>query len=236
MKIAFLAFAGCFLSMAAVAQQRTINVDKDDVNISNVFYSISGEPFVNAKFVSLVAGTPYFKEEWIKGALLLENGKQYKGQLKLDLYDNEVHYLDSKGNEFITSIPIRQIIFTDPAYSFIHCSFLPKTVVGVKMGWYQQLYIDSTSLYKYYHKQLSENKPYNSATYEQTIKTIEIYYVLYNGNFVTVKKIKDAPALFGDKQGALEAFLKNEDNKNAPMDDRMIAFVQHLNTLIKTSK
>ena len=78
-----------------------------------------------------------------------------------------------------------------------------------------------------------ERKPYNSATYEQTIQTYDRYWVSCNGKQVLIKKLKDAPALFGDQKMALELFLKNEDDKSASMDDRMIAFIKHLNALLK---
>ncbi|HYK57048.1 MAG TPA: hypothetical protein VEV15_11310 [Flavisolibacter sp.] len=216
-----------------------MDVDKNDGNVNNAYFAVGGVPFVNTKFVRLTEGSPYFKDEWSKGLLLLEGDKQYKGLLKLDLYSNEVHYQDVKGNDFVVAQPIKKIVFTDAlaTLSFVHASLLPKSTVPNKAGWYLELYSDSAaSLYKYFVKELTENRPYNSATYEQKIRTVDVYRVHYNNSAVEIKKLKDAPSLFGDKKAALEGFLKTGDDKKASMDDRMIAFVTYLNSLLTPAK
>jgi len=230
--------AACFcvlLHTACMSQTKSVDVDNDNVNAASLFHSASGMPFVEARFVRLVEGTPYFKNEWLNGFLISENGKRYKGLVKLDLYSNAVHYKDSKEVEFVVELPVKQIIFSSPdtSYLFIQAPFVQPKKSASKNFWYQQLYSDSISLYKYFQKLVSESRPYSSATFEQTIRTAETYWVYYNGTPIEVKKIKDAPSLFGDKKEALSAFLKNHDDKSRSMDERMIAFVKYLNTLVK---
>lgn len=224
----------CFLCLPLFSQTKTVDVDKNDANTGSAYFAVGGVPFVNTKFVRLTEGSPYFKDEWSKGLLFLEGNKQYKGLLKLDLYSNEVHYQDAKGNDFIATLPVKKVVFTDAlaTFSFVHASLLPKSTVPLKASWYLELYSDSASLYKYFVKQLTENRPYNSATYEQKIQTVDVYRVHYNNSAVEIKKLKDAPSLFGDKKAALEAYLKTGDDKKASMDDRMIAFVAYLNSLL----
>jgi hypothetical protein len=238
MRKLFACLTFCFLCPPLFSQTKTVDVDKNDANVNNAYFAVGGVPFVNTKFVRLTEGSPYFKDEWSKGLLLLEKDKQYKGLLKLDLYSNEVHYQDVKGNDFVVAQPIKKIVFTDDlaTLGFVHASLLPKSTVPFKADWYLELYTDSVSLYKYFVKQLSENRPYNSATYEQKIRTVEVYRVHYNNSAVEIKKLKDAPSLFGDKKAALEEFLKTRDDKKASMDDRMIAFVTYLNSLLTPTK
>jgi hypothetical protein len=223
------------LPSAIIAQTQNIDVDKDNVNAAGLFHTTGGTPYVEAKFTRLVSGTPYFKNEWMNGILILKSGIKYKGQLKLDLYSNEVHYLDDKKNEFVVDLPIKQVAFVSPdtSYLFLCAPFVQEEKSVSKDYWYLQLYSDSVSLYKYFQKKLSENRPYSSATYEQTIRTADIYWVYYNGTPIEVKKLKDAASLFGDKKDALNEFLKNSDNKHLSMDERMIAFVKYLNSLVK---
>jgi hypothetical protein len=226
----------CLLPLTLFSQKRTVDVDKDNLNAGNFLTVVGGEPFINIKFVRLTEGTPYFSDEWMKGSLVLEKNRQFRGQLKLDLYYNAVHYLDDKQNEFVVDLPVKQITLLDTTtgpYTFLHSSLLPQTSVPFKAQWYLQLYSDSVSLYKYFIKQLSEDKPYNSATYEQKIKTVEVYWTFFKGSPIEFKKLKEAPALFGDKRLALEEFLKKKDDKKQPMDARVIAFVSYLNTLVK---
>jgi hypothetical protein len=220
---------------AVLAQTKTVDVDKDNVNAAGLYHINGGTPYVEAKFTRLVSGTPYFKDDWMNGMLILKNGTKYKGQLKLDLYSNGVHYLDDRKNEFVVDLPVKQVAFVSPdtSYLFLCAPFIQEEEPASKDYWYLQLYSDSISLYKYFLKKLSETRPYSSATYEQTIRTADIYWVYYNGTPIEVKKLKDAPSLFGDKKDALNEFLKNSDNKHLSMDERMIAFVKYLNNLVK---
>src|SRR5215213_208755 len=162
----FLTFS-CFLSLSGFSQNRVIDVDKGGVDVRGVFYTIGGEPFVNVKFVRLVEGTPYFREEWLNGSVILSGGRVYNNlSLKLDLYDNEVHYLDDKGVEYVASTPIKQVAITDGniEHVFLHSSVLPSNNFYSKPTWYQRLSQDTVSLYKYFNKQLSESRPYGQAT------------------------------------------------------------------------
>src|SRR5918993_986229 len=95
----FFTAAACFLGIISIAQ-KTIDVDKTTGVPQNSFYSVGGEPFVNVKFVRLTSGTPYFNDAWMKGTGVSATGIVYKaGVLKLDLFDNQVHFLDAGGNE-----------------------------------------------------------------------------------------------------------------------------------------
>ena len=62
MKLIFtLLFIGCLQIASA---QKVIDVSKENVNIDvGLFYSVGGTPFVNAKFVNLIEGTPYFRKD-----------------------------------------------------------------------------------------------------------------------------------------------------------------------------
>lgn len=221
---------------SSFSQIKTVDVDKASVDLNTTFYTVEGTPFLNTKFVRLVEGSPYFRTEWCPGSVLLKNNKAaIPAKIKLDLFDNEVHYLDNNNNEIVLTAVVQKVMVNDlgTEYTFHHASTLYSGSVPPKTTWHLKLYEDSVTLYKYFEKRLVERKPYNSATYEQTIQTYDRYWVSCNGKQVLIKKLKDAPALFGDQKMALELFLKNEDDKSASMDDRMIAFIKHLNALLK---
>src|SRR4051812_3149368 len=95
--------------------QKVIDVSKQDVTVgSDIFYTVGGTPFVNAKFVSLVEGTPYFKDEWLKAKITMPAGKEYKDiSVKIDLFDNELHYLDNKNTEFIATSAVKEVDISD---------------------------------------------------------------------------------------------------------------------------
>jgi len=198
-----LLFAGSISSRA----QRTV-----DVANANVSYSAAaGEPFVFAKFSNLVEGTPYFRDEWLRGNIVLNEGNQYAGIfLKLDLYDNEVHYRDQKGNELIGVSSIQKLILFDTVaqqvFQFINGDYIQAN--KQVNGWYQLLAEGKAILFKQIKKIIRENKPDGSPTVEQTIISSSHYYILCNGNFTEIKKIKDLPGILADKKEEVARYIK----------------------------
>ena len=177
--------------------QKTVDVSKSDDNIYLSNYR--GNVFVD-KYVTVVKGTPYFKEEWLKSNIIGALNKPVA--IKLDLLANEVHFRDQKGQELVAVTDLNQIVLTDSManerYKFIHSSVI-NTSDKIEPGWYQQLVDGKATLYKFYKKSLSENKPYGSATTEQTIETSTQYYLLLNGDFTEIKKFNDLPELLTKK-------------------------------------
>jgi hypothetical protein len=227
--------ATCLLLAKENFAQKTVDVTKGDTRPgTNAFIVVSGSPFINEKYVSLVEGSPYFREEWMKGVLIGQNGQEYKDlSLKLDLFDDKIHYKDAKGVELVATTPIKEVVLTDAmgnSYKFIHGSSLPPD--DLKQTWLLLLSQGSVPLYKYFDKRISEYRPYNSATTEQRIKTTEKYCVVDKGTVKEIKKLKDVPSVLSDKKTELEDFLKNKDDKNARMDDRFRALIAYYNQLV----
>jgi hypothetical protein len=217
-------FILCCLCAVFSSGQKTIDVAASNVNaMSPSFFNvIGGQPFVSAKFARLVEGTPYFRDEWMKGNVVLNGGAQYTGvYFKLDLYDNEVHFRDQKGNDMITTSSIQKIILIDTTsqllFNFVNGEFIQSS--NHARGWYQLLSEGRAWLFKKYDKQLHENKPYGSATIEQSIVTIARYYVLYNGTFTEVKKLKDLPGILADKKDEVAQYIKSNGLPGKTDDD-----------------
>jgi hypothetical protein len=237
MRLYFTLLSIAFLQIASA--QKVIDVSKDNVNIgTNTFYSVGGEPFVNAKFVSLVEGTPYFKKDWMHATVIMPLGKEYKDvEVKLNLYDQQLHYKGEKDAELVATTPIKSIIISDPSsgakYQFVHSSFITVTTdQSGKKGWFQLLDSGKAILYKTFTKEISENRPYGSATVEQKMRTSETYLVHYNNAFLEIKKIKDAPRILANKEKELEEFLSKKDDKKTPLDERMRALIKYYNSLL----
>jgi hypothetical protein len=230
--LSFFLFSG-FVASA----QRTIDVDKDNVNVSNLIASVGGEPVVMAKFTRLVSGTPFFKDEFLNGHIVLPAGQEIKGvKVKLDLYNNEVHYLNEKEEELVATLPVKEVLLekNGSIYRFISATGISPSA---KKGWYQVLLQNNNiALYKLYGKQLSSNKPYGSATEEQTMNTTEHFFVHENNALLELKRLKDAPLVLASKKSQIESWLKNEDDKNATAERRMIALVSYYASLSDEQK
>ncbi|MDB5208059.1 MAG: hypothetical protein JWR72_3134 [Flavisolibacter sp.] len=232
----YLCIACCLLSLIS-SSQKVVDVDKTSGTAGNLFYAVGGEPYVNVKFVRLVSGSPYFKDQWMKGAATSAAGILFKsGIVKLDIMDNEVHFLDVAEKEMIVGLPLKDITLTDTltgkSYHFVNTTY-GFNYPSVKKGWYLQAASGAAGLYQYFIKQLRENRPFNSATTEQTIVTLEEFYILYKSNLVRVKKPKDVPLILSDKKAELEVYLKKLDAQKASNSEQLVALVTYYNSLLE---
>jgi hypothetical protein len=216
--------------------QQVVDVASQDVRIGYKDFFVSGnEPFVTTKFVNLVEGSPYFKDEWMKAVVVDKMDRVYKDiQIRVDLFGNKIHFLGDKEQEFVATIPLKQLVLTDGSgnnYRFDHSNAFEKVNNAERDRWYLWLASGPASLYKKIEKDLSEFRPYASSVVEQRIKTNERYIVLYKDSFHEVKKLKDVPSVLVDKKKELEDFLKTKDDDKASMDDRMVSVIQYYNSL-----
>ena len=212
------------LSCSTISTLAQKTVDVSDGNVSamspSFFNLVAGVPVVSARFAKIVEGTPYFNDEWMKGTVVMNSDDHFTGvYLKLDLYNNEVHYRDAGGNELVATTTIKKIILFDSAaqriFNFINGEYINANS-HIK-GWYELLVEGEASAFKQIRKQINEDKPYGSATVEQSIHTSFLYYTLYNGNFVLIKKFRDIPDVLRDKKDQVTKYIK--DNKLAGKSD-----------------
>ena len=214
--------------------QRTVDVGKTDLNVTspNIMFTVGGTPFVNAKFAKIVSGSPFFYEEWLKGNVFMNGGKEYSGLfLKLDLLDNELHYLDQSGVEMVSTSELQKLVLFDTiaqqVFTFINSSFINSGNLPQK-GWYLLLSTGNASLFKKLHKVVRENQPYNSATVEQHVETSSRYFVLYENVFTEIKKIKDVPDILIDKKEQLLKYIK-ENNLKGKTDKEFLTLLNFYN-------
>ena len=209
-------------------------MDKTDNIPLNSFFTVSGSPVVTARFVRLVEGTPYFSEKWMNGIAISEKNERYRSpRVKLDLTDNQLYFLNDQEQEFVCTMPLKELTLTDTvsglSYHFVHAATIG--IAAVKNGWYEQLSKGKASLYRYFKKTLSENKPYGSSVAEQKITTSEALLLAYNGALHSVKKPKDIPAILSDKKAELENYLQSDAMKKGNNMEKMATLVTYYNTL-----
>lgn len=217
--------------------QSVLDISKNDFyNVAgNFFYTINGEAVPTVKYVKVVEGTPYFSDEWMKAIVILNNGDRCKNvTAKLDLLDNSLLFKNDKGAELIATMPLQEIVFMstmqDSLYRLVHSSAFKETT-NVPQGWYHWLHTGKASLYKYIKKDLSENKPYGSATTEQRINTKEKYFVFFNNTLFEVKNMKALPAVLANKKEELQAYIKTLPEKLS-FDDKLTAALVYYNSLL----
>lgn len=203
----------CLLCYTAVSQ-KTIDVDKNPDRALDYLYTVGGTPFITAKFARVVEGSPFFNEQMMPGAIILSDGREYKNILvRLNLLESQVNYLNEKKIELTASVPIREVVLRDTPlnndHRFVFSDYI-KTNDKPEKDFYELLQTGKAELYKQYKKRILENKPYGSATIEQTIQTNFRYYLLINGQWIKLNKIRDLPNAFPGKRVEISKFISEK--------------------------
>ena len=198
-------------TMPVLAQVRVVNVD---FNLMPSFQDpIRPNIFPQEKYIRVVQGTPYLNDAWMKSNFVQGVAKT-NVLIRLDLLENEVHYLDEAGLELIAVTPISNMLLLDTIkkkqYFFVHSSSF-KTDTKIQPGWYHELMAGKVNLYKFYKKQISETLPYGQGTYEQKIHTVPEYYIFKDNELIRVKKINDLPQILFDKEAQLDTYLVSKN-------------------------
>jgi DNA-binding PadR family transcriptional regulator len=230
----------CCLSLFCfnAASQKTIDVDKEPGRTGgavNYLYTVAGTPFITAKFARVVEGSPFFNEQMMRGAIILSEGKEYKNILvRLNLLETQVNYLSEKEVEMIASTPIREVVVWDTIFNndhrFIFSDYI-ETTDKPERDFYELLQTGKAELYKQYKKRILENRPYGSATVEQTVQTTLRYYVLLNGKWIKLNKLKELPTVFSDKKEEIAKFI-NDKKLSGDNEKNFEAVVTFYNSIV----
>jgi hypothetical protein len=195
-------------------------------------YTIHGLPAESA-LANLKSGSPYFKDEWLNSTIILKDGQQYENvQAKVNLYENKIHYM-SNNIELVAESPIRDVVLTDAlsndTYHFVNYPAVSRTGNDGEAKWYLSLLEGAVSLYKLYDKAIEESRAYNSAIVDRSMNTKESYFVFYKGELRPVRKLRELPEIFFDKQSEMNAFVKQQPKK--PFEQSLKEAVAYYNSI-----
>ncbi|HYE56031.1 MAG TPA: hypothetical protein VD996_14365 [Chitinophagaceae bacterium] len=211
----------CLLCSACVFGQGRVNVTNDDINmqLGTFFQAVNGVPINTNSFYKVVEGSPFFKEHWMKGSASLGEDKEFHNlRLKVNLMDDKIHFMDAAGNEIICSTPINRVKVTDSLtgkeHRFVHSSTIPNTP-EIRSVWLELVTDGKAQLYCHHKKNISETRPYGSATLEQRILTSDLYYVRVGDRTVRIKKLSDIYPLLTGQEEAAQQWAKKNARDNA---------------------
>jgi hypothetical protein len=158
----YIVVATAIFFMAAVHAQVSSNLDIANPAQTN---GIGQVRFTNADALGVktteqvkdadVAGSPYFDSRWSKAVVILSSNQAVKAnKLKLDLYRNEVHYIDSLGNELIAVSGIVKRIYLYDTRDTAKISAVFEQIAGIDgngTAFVQVLNNGSAKLLKFTH-------------------------------------------------------------------------------------
>jgi len=196
---------------------------------------INGQASKPNEYAKVVEGTPFFRDEWSDGALLLPGGKVIEHlRLKLDLLQKEIHYINADSQEMILTTPVRAVKLAGSTGPLIFISGTPWRSVerALDGAWVQVLVNDTVSLLHEIRKKQIEQRTFGGTAAERTISDVDVYYARMNGQLLPVRSWSDLPAMFGDKKESLTKFTRDHHLKGRTPDE-YAQVVAYYNTLIK---
>ena len=219
-------------SMCSFAQQ-VIDVDKFEGSALHYFRAVGGEPLMNTKFVRLVDGSPYFSDKWIKGSVFIEESEYRNFNLRVNILETTLEFMDRRGEQMICTMPVKKVILNDSIkgmqYRFVHSSFVPENV-ETRKSWLLELVSGTAKLYRLDKKQINEIRPYGSATTEQRIVTSHLYFLSNNSDLKRIKKLSDVSDLLASKKEQLDEYAK-ANRLNVKSEKDLVRLVEYHNTL-----
>jgi hypothetical protein len=157
-----------------------------------------------------VEGSPYLLDNWSKGKVKVENGREYEGlDLKYDQVEDMLLYKNEKGETFKFAEPVVAFTIMDGAAQREFRNGFPPAGTATKDSFYEVLANGGATLLKRSAKVVRQEKTYNSATVNKSIQPIEVYYIAKNNVLERVKKDQDSILeALGDKKEQLRKFIK----------------------------
>ena len=213
--------------LAHANAQRVIDVNSGngtgatDKDVRNV---VNGQVYTGLKFVRVTAGTPFFKEKFMKAELYDDdNGRYRTGAVRLNLLDNEINFLGDDGREMTASSPITRITLMDTVsniqYYFILGQKLGVTDHSLDRVWFEVLVNDETSLCRMVKKRIHETPAYGTATTDEDILSIETFYLHDRSGLTAIKSWDHLQELLKDKKPQLDLFIHDHKLKGRSAAD-----------------
>ena len=225
-----------FCSNAAYTQS-TADVNRENISIAaNQLFTVAGQPFVKNKFSKLVEGSPFFNENFMQGAIILSQGREYKYKLvRLNLLETQVNYIDESGTELVATTPLQEVVLWDTLHKTDHrfvLSYFIEAEKAPEKDFYELLQTGAAQLYKQHKKAMIETQQYGNATYEQKVLTETRYFILHNKKWLRIKKLKDLPETLSDKKKELQQFIATK-KLSGDSEENFAAVVGYYNGLFQ---
>ncbi|GAB3520977.1 hypothetical protein [Emticicia fontis] len=195
---------------------------------------VNGKPLMSGKYMDIV-GSPYLFENWTKGEVTLDNGKNHKDlDLKYDQIEGIVFFKGKNGADLGFTSTVKSFILypNNVAMSFIMVPEI-KEKEAEKDPYFEVLSDGKkVKFLKKTMKVIREGSGYGSATVTKKFSENTAYYLLKtDSTYTKVKKDKKAiTSILNDKSAEVEQYIK--DNKtNFKEDASIAALVNYYNTL-----
>ena len=221
----------CLLVITHLSQAQTLN----NFSLKDIGQSVIITMDGNGKMVNLGVdmenyGTPFFDTEFLPASIVLVSGQRYENVLvKINLLSNEVIYKTPEGKELAVLPPIKQVELNKNGKLLFFEYGFPVYEKQNQKTIYQVLAKGKISLIKYFFVQVTEAKPYSSATMLRTIEQFPKLF-LYDQSMSLKKAPKsneDLLSLYKEDATKIQGILQKNNLKIKKEED----FIKCISTL-----
>jgi len=198
---------------------------------------VNGKPFQNIPYD--VAGSPYYIDEFRFAKITLTKGVVYENiKVKIDLYNQEVHLLDSSQKEIISQDGIiREItIFDTSSNQTIFSKFqtgFPSIDKNDANTLYKVLSDGKIQLFLFSKKEISVTKDVMSGEVSKEFLQRDEYYVVLHGEIQKLKKEKDfILSLMIDNKQKITEYISDK-KFSFKKQDNLVGLFNYYNSLVK---
>lgn len=221
----------CLFCIPHLMQAQTLN----NFSLKDIGQSVLMVTDGNGKMVNMGVdmenyGTPFFDTEFLPASIVLVSGQRYENVLvKINLLSNEVIYKTPEGKELAVLPPIKQVELNKNGKLLFFEYGFPVYEKQNQKTIYQVLAKGKISLIKYFFVQVTEAKPYSSATMLRTIEQFPKLF-LYDQSLSLKKAPKsneDLLSLYKEDATKIQGILQKNNLKIKKEED----FVKCISTL-----
>jgi hypothetical protein len=222
----------CLLCIPQLLKAQTLN----NFSLKDIGQSVLMVTDGNGKMVNMGVdmenyGTPFFDTEFLPANIVLATGQRYENVLvKINLLSNEVIYKTPEGKELAVLPPIKQVELNKNGNLLFFEYGFPVYEKQSQKTIYQVLAKGKMSLIKYFFVQVTEAKPYSSATMLRTIEQFPKLF-LYDQSMSLKKAPKsneDLLSLYKEDATKIQTILQ-KNNLKIKKEEDFIKCITELN-------
>jgi len=241
MRMFFLIFL-CFASIFTNAQQ-TLDIAAPSQtggnygNISYVDVTTIGQKKIESFSYADVLGSPFWNDDWNTALLFLKKGVVKVQKAKLNLYTDEIHFVDKSETErAVDNTDVKKVIFfkgADTTKILAVFEALPDSMSTNKLSYYQVLNKGKMRLLVLKKTFVKENE-YNPTTgkKDHSFYYKTTYALANNANIFPVKLNQSSILSVIPASADTEQWLKQNKNK-LKNESEVVSFLDYYNSVIK---
>jgi len=193
----FFPFLFLLIAISSSAQDQNLSKFLDDFRVTQEIHNKLGST-INS--YDMVEGSPYLYPDFREALIQMDNGIQYRGKLRYDLYTDEMEFMLKDHRYWLgPKVKIEKIVLDGRTFVFL-------TPAGTKKGRFLELLVDGPCRLLADHSvdfiDAEEAKPYQDARPARFSRKKTTYYF---------QKGKDAPELIRNKKSLLHALGPHAD-------------------------